>query len=121
MNFLRALSPARVQALMGAGTSLAVPGLAPQSCVVIRAWTRPLAGGPPQTAMVLFDSCCSASRAICAPGLRRSPWAAGYGEFRRRYLWRSEELRMHGVLNHAVKGRMPNKKDQLPPKPLTLA
>jgi hypothetical protein len=69
-----------------------VPGLAPQSCVVIRAWTRPLAGGPPQTAIVLFGSCCSASRAICAPGLRRSPWAAGYGEFRRRYLWRSEEL-----------------------------
>jgi hypothetical protein len=60
-----------------------------QSCVVIRAWTRPLAGGPPQTAMVSSTSCCSASRAICASGLSRSPWSAGCGDFRRRYLWRS--------------------------------
>jgi hypothetical protein len=50
-----------------------------------------------------------------------SPWAAGCGEFRRRYLWRPKSFRMQGVLNHAVKGRMPNNEDHLPPKPLALA
>jgi hypothetical protein len=32
-----------------------------------------------------------------------------------------KSLRMQGVLNHAVKGRMPNNEDQLPPRPLALA